>query len=104
MVKFDVLEYYQYVACYFPATCATKICDTVEFMCHSILFPKVKPKDFLAQLAQDIITLLTQPLSSITLLLDAGDPARNALLELATQLGKIDKLLDLIEQLITKEL
>ena len=58
----------------------------------------IDKKDFLIQLAKDIITLLTQPPSTTSPSLEAGDPIRNALLELATQLGRIDSLPDPIIQ------
>ena len=46
--------------------------------------------DFLKQAATDIITILTNPPSTTTPSLEAGDPVRNALLTLATQLHRID--------------
>ncbi len=46
--------------------------------------------NFLKQAATDIITILTRSPSTTTPSLQAGDPVRNALLELATQLNRID--------------
>ena len=42
-------------------------------------FPQIKLEDFLKQAATDIITLLTNPPSTTTPSLEAGDPVRNAL-------------------------
>lgn len=50
----------------------------------------MKLADFLKQAAEDIITILTTPPSTTTPSLQAGDPVRNALLTLATQLKRID--------------
>ena len=47
-------------------------------------------EDFLEQAATDIVTILTEPLSTTTPSLQAGDHMRNALLTLATQLQQID--------------
>ena len=56
----------------------------------NVPFPHVKVVDFLKQAATDIITILTSPPSTTTPSLEAGDPVRNALLTLATQLHRID--------------
>ena len=37
------------------------MCNTTEFLPYSIPFPAVKLKKLLAQAANDIITILTQP-------------------------------------------
>jgi len=91
------LKYYQCIECYFPKSRDVRNCDIVEFIPHSIPFPKVKLKDFLVQSAEDIITLLTHPPSNTTLSLEARDPVRNALLELVTQLKRIDQLPDSVD-------
>lgn len=57
-----------------------------------MLFPKVTLKDYLKQSADDIISILTHPTSTIFPSLEAGDPVRDALLELLTHLKRIDKL------------
>ena len=46
--------------------------------------------NFLRQTAEDIITILTNPPTSNKPLLKAGDPTRNALLEIATLLKRVD--------------
>ena len=53
-----------------------------------IPFPSVNIDDYLRQAATDIITILTSPPSTTTPTLQAGDPVRNALLELATLLNR----------------
>ena len=68
----------------------SKNCDTVTFFPTNVPFPQGKLVDFLKQAAVDIITILTDPPSTTTPSLQAGDPVRNALLTLATQLKRID--------------
>ena len=80
------MQHYRCVKCYFPRTRTTRDCDTVTFFPTNIPFPQVKLDDFLRQAATDIITILTKPPSSTTPSLQSGDPVRNALLTLATQL------------------
>ena len=55
-------------------------------------FPQVNISDHLRQAASDIITILTSPPSTTVPSLKAGNPTRNALLELATQLKRIEPL------------
>ena len=86
------MHHYRCVNCYFPRTKTERNCDTVTFFPAEIPFPRVKLQDFLVQAATDIITLLTSPPSTTTPSLQAGDPVRNALLTLATQLKRIDKI------------
>ena len=86
------MKHYRCVDCYFPRSRMSRHCDTVEFIPHDIPFPSVKLKDYLIQSADDIISLLTYPPSNTTPSLQEGDPVRNALLELATQLKRIEKL------------
>ena len=62
--------------------------DTVTFSPAVTLFSKVKIEDFLRQAVNDIITILTDPPSTTTPSLQAGDPIRNGLLQLATLLKK----------------
>ena len=51
--------------------------------------PEVKLEDFLWQAASDIISILTLPPSTKAPSLAAGDPVRNTLVTLATQLDRI---------------
>jgi hypothetical protein len=86
------LNHYRCVQCYFPRTRTVRDCDTVTFFPSNIPFPDIRLDDFLRQAASDIITILTQPQSPTTPTLQAGDPVRNALLTLATQLKRIDNI------------
>ena len=52
-------------------------------------FPEVRPKDYLHQAADDLITILTKPPSPQVPILREGDPICNALLEIATQLKRV---------------
>ena len=87
-----VLEHYWCVNIYFPKTRASRICDTVAFLSSVVPFPEVRITDLLYQAASDIIDILTNPPSTTTPSLAAGDPTRNALLKLATELRQVDKL------------
>ena len=80
------MNHYKSVEIYFPRTRATHTCDAVTFFLHSIPFPQVNLKDYLRQVAGDIIQLLTAPPSTTTPSLQARDPVRNALLDIAEQL------------------
>ena len=86
------LNHYRCVKCYFPRTRSTRDCDTVDFFPTTVPFPQVTVTDFLKQAASDISTILTQPPSTNIPTLKAGDPVRNALLDLSTQLQRIDQL------------
>ena len=86
------MRHYRCVRCYFPATKSERICDTVKFFPHDIPFPAIKTDDYLKQAVKDIITILTKPPSSTTPSLSTGDPVRNALLKLATQLKRIESI------------
>ena len=80
------MKYYRCVTCHFPRTNITRDCDTVTFFPSSIPFPEVKLEDFLRQTASDIISILRLQPSTTKPSLQAGDPVRNALTTLATQL------------------
>ena len=62
----------------------------MTFFPNSVPFPRVKLDDFLQHAAQHIITILTNPPSTKTPILEAIDHARNALLNVATQLKRVD--------------
>ena len=91
------MQHYRCVRCYFPRTKTVRDCDTVTFFPTTIPFPQVKLDDHLKQAASDIITILTQPPSTTIPSLQAGDPVRNALLTLATQLKRIEPIPSPIE-------
>ena len=83
------LHHHRCVKCYFTRTKRERDCDTVEFFPTSLPFPSVTLTDHLKQAASDIVTILTQPPSTTAPSLAAGDPVRNALLTLATQLKQV---------------
>ena len=71
-----------------------RICDTVTFLPNTVPFPQIKLDDFLRQAATDIVKILSNPPSTTTPSLQAGDSTYNALLDLATTLNRIDKIPD----------
>ena len=86
------LDHYRCVTCYFPRTRTTRICETVTFFPHDVPFPDVALKDHLMQAVDDIVSILTTPPSTTAPSLQAGDPVRNALLDIATQLRQVDNI------------
>jgi hypothetical protein len=58
----------------------------------NIKFPEVRLVDHLKQAATDIVTILTHPPSTTVPSLHAGDPVRNALLDIATTLKNVDSI------------
>ena len=86
------LMHYRCIKCYFPKHRSERVCDTVEFIPHVVPVPETNLEDFLRQAAGDIVHLLTQPPSNLYPSLKAGDPIRNTLVELSTQLGSITSL------------
>lgn len=75
---------------YFPRTRTTRICETLTFIPHNIPFPKLTLRDHLIQAVEDIIHILTQsPNNNNVPSLQAGDPVRSALTEIANQLKTI---------------
>ena len=88
------LDHYRFLTCYFPRTRTTRICETVTFVPHEheIPFPAVTMKDHLKQAAKDIVTILTQPPAPTVPSLQEGDPIWNALLDMATQLRRMEDL------------
>ena len=88
------MQHYCFVECFFPRTQSTCVCDTVTFLPHAIPFPTITVGNYMKQAAEDIITILTQPPKTTVPSLQAGDPVRAALLELAKQLQRIEPLPD----------
>ena len=84
-------EHYRCVKCYLPATRQEVDADTMVFIPHKIDFPEVKLEDFLKQAAMDILTLLYKPPPSTVPSLQAGDPIRKAILQLATILQRTNQ-------------
>ena len=92
------LDHYRCVTCYFPRTRTTRICETVTFVPHEVPFPQVNLKEHLTQAAEDIVSILTQPPSPTTPSLKVGDPVRNALFNIATQLRRTQEIPELPKQ------
>lgn len=79
------------VQCCMLRTRALIDANEVEFFLHSIPFASVTLKDFLEQAANDIVSLLTNPPKSAVPSLQAGDPACNAILNIAKILKRDDE-------------
>ena len=93
------LHHYRCVKVYFTRTRKERDCDIVEFFPHDIPFPSVSLKDHLHQAADDIVNILTEPPSSTVPSLKAGDPTRNAILELAQLLKRAQKIPEHIQEI-----
>ena len=82
-------NHYRCMQCYIPTTRAEINADTIVFFPKVVDFPTVNIDSFLRQAATDIITLLTNPPTKTPLpSLEAGNSTRNAILQLATILGR----------------
>ena len=82
------MKHYRCVQVYFPRTKRTRPVQQLDIVPHDIPIPQVKLEDFLSQAATDIIRILQSPPSTTSVSLAAGDPTRNAILELATILQR----------------
>ena len=81
------MEHYRCVKCYIPASGRVRDVDTLQFFPTTIPFPKIDPIDYLTQAASDIVVLLQQPTTNLPFL-SYGDKTKNALLQIATLLGR----------------
>ena len=86
------LEHYRCIKVYFPKTRSVQDIHTVTFFPRFISFPKVNTDDFNSRVAENIISILNAPPTTITPSLEAGDTTRNALLRIATILKTTDRL------------
>ena len=84
------MEHYRCIKVFFPKSRAERNVDTVTFFPSKLSFPEIKTDDFLKQAAEDIIHILTNPTATTTPSLKAGNSTKNALLELATILKRVD--------------
>jgi len=84
------MSHYRCVKVFVPKTHAKINTDTVLFFPKSIPIPSITTEDHLKQAATDIITLLTHPPkeSPLPSNLQLGDTTKNALLQIATILGR----------------
>ena len=85
------LNHYPCVTCHFPRAQTTRVCETVTFFPHEVPFPKVTLKEHLIQAADNIVSILTKPPSITVPNLQAGEQVQNALLDIATQLRRVEK-------------
>ena len=97
------MDHYRCVQCYFPRTREVRNCDTVEFFPHDIVFPRVTLKDHLKQAADDLITILTQPPKNNVPSMQAGDPTRNAILQIAKLLKRVEHIPEPVEEIIHQD-
>jgi hypothetical protein len=81
------MEHYRCVKCYIPATGRVRDVDTLEFFPKQFPFPAVTTEDYLKQAAADIISLLQNQNSALPSL-EYGAPTQNALVQIATLLGR----------------
>jgi hypothetical protein len=81
------MEHYRCVKCYLPSTARERDVDTLQFFPKKIPFPKISTEDYLKQAASDILSILQNPPSSLPYLA-YGDPTKNALVQIATLLGR----------------
>ena len=84
------LKHYRCIKCFFQPTRLVRNVDTVTFFPRDIPIPKVGLDDFLRQVAIDISTILTAPPSITTPSLEAGDPTRKALKQIAETLNRAE--------------
>lgn len=84
------MHHYRCITCYFPKSRSTRTCDIVKIFPTVVPFPSVTITDHLKQAATDIVTILLAPPSTTVPSLAAGDQTRNAILDLATQLQRIE--------------
>ena len=77
------------MACYFPKTRSARQINTLTFFPHTIPFPEVTTEDFLKQAALDIVSILSNPPTSLPISLEAGDSTKNAILQTAEVLGTV---------------
>jgi hypothetical protein len=81
------MEHYRCVKCYLPSTARERDVDTLQFFPKKIPFPTILTEDYLKQAASDILTVLQNPPSNLPYLA-YGDATNNAIVQLATLLGR----------------
>ena len=78
------MQHYRCITAYFPRT--------VTFFPHDVAFPWVLLKYHLIQAAEDIVNILMKPPSSTVPTLTAGNPVKNALVDIAEHLQNVEEL------------
>ena len=61
---------------------------------------RVTLKDYLKQVVEDMITILTQPPKNNILSIQARDPTRNAILQIVKLLKRVEHIPELVEEII----
>jgi hypothetical protein len=81
------MEHYRCVKRYLPSTTRERDVDTLQFFPKTLPFPKISTEDYLKQAASDILAILQNPPSHLPYLA-YGDKTNNALVQIATLLGR----------------
>jgi hypothetical protein len=81
------MEHYRCFKCYLPATARVRDVDTLQFFPKKIPFPNIFTEDYLKQAASDILAILQHPPSNFPYL-EYGNSSNNALVQIATLLGR----------------
>ena len=96
------MDHYRCIKCYFLCTREVRDCDTVKFFPHVIIFPRITLKDHLKQVAEDMITILIQPPKNNVPSIKVRDPTRNAILQIAKLLKRVERIPEPVEEVIYK--
>ena len=86
------MKHYRCTQCYVPKTRLLVDADAVEFFPHSIPFSSFTLQYFLVQAATGITSMLANPPKSAAPTLEAGDPIKNAILNIAKLLKRADRI------------
>jgi hypothetical protein len=81
------MEHYRCVKCYIPTAARERDVDTLQFFPKKIPFPSISTEDYLKQAASNILAILPKTPSSLPYLA-YGDPTNNAIVQIATLLGR----------------
>ena len=82
-------------AIFFPRTSSMRDVDMVTFIPVVDHFPQVITEDLLKQAALDIRYIYSNPLSTTTVDLEAGDNTKKAILKIAQALQRVEKITEL---------
>jgi hypothetical protein len=81
------MEHYRCLKCDIPTTARERDVYTLQFFQKKIPFPSISIEDYLKQAASNILAILQKPPSSLPYLA-YGDPTKNAIVQIATLLGR----------------
>ena len=79
-------------AMFFPYTRSIRNVDTVTIIPVVVPFPQVKTKDFLKQAALNIISILSNPPSTTSVTLEAGEETKNTILKVTQALQHVEEI------------